>query len=121
MIKIVGFFKRRPGMTVAEFREYYETRHRLLGEKYLAGYACHYQRRFLDAMPNRATGEAQAPEYDVIMEIWYPDQAAQNAAGAKMAVPEAAREIMEDEERLFDRPAMRFFVVDEEHQSELAE
>ena len=31
--------KRRPGMSIPEFREYYETQHRLIGEKYLAGYA----------------------------------------------------------------------------------
>lgn len=120
MIKLIGLLKRRPGMGVAEFREYYETRHRLIGEKYLTGYASRYQRRFLDAAPDRATGVAPEAEYDVIMEIWYPDQATYEAASARLAEPKVAREIIEDEERLFDRPKMRFFVVREECESEVS-
>ena len=119
VIKIVGLFKRRPGMTVAEFREHYETRHRLLGEKYLSGYASRYLRRFLDPMPTQVAGKAGQAEYDVIMEVWYADQATYEAARTRMATPQAAREILEDEERLFDRPTMRFFLV-EEHESDLA-
>ncbi len=37
MIKLVMPMKRKPGMSVEAFRAYYETRHKLIGEKYLAG------------------------------------------------------------------------------------
>ena len=120
MIKVIGLLKRRPGMTVAEFREYYETRHRLIGEKYLTGFASRYRRRFLDPSPDRVTGELPEAEYDVIMEIWYPDQATYEAASARLAEPEVTREIIADEERLFDRPKMRFFLVGEERESDVA-
>ena len=36
MIKTIALLKRRPGMTVAEFREHYETHHRRIGEKYFS-------------------------------------------------------------------------------------
>ena len=53
MIKLIAPMKRRPGMSVDEFRDYYESKHRLLGEKYLAGYASKYLRRFIDPLPDR--------------------------------------------------------------------
>ena len=50
MIKMVMPMKRRPGMTIPEFREYYETKHRIIGEKYLKGYATKYMRRFTNSI-----------------------------------------------------------------------
>ena len=113
MFKTIGLLKRRPGMSVEEFREYYESNHRVIGEKYLKGNAERYIRRFLNPYPHPLTGEEVEPEYDVLLEIWYKDQAAFEATGAKLTTPEAAKEISEDEEKLFDRPAMRFFSVEE--------
>ena len=42
MIKVIMLMKRRPGMTIPEFREYYENNHRVIGEKYLNGFAVKY-------------------------------------------------------------------------------
>ena len=112
MIKVLGFLKRRTGMSVADFRHYYENHHRRLGERVLAGYACHYQRRYL---------ESDAPEgdFDVLLEVWYPDAATHQAASAFLSQPEIATEIAADEERLFERPSNRFFIVAREEASEL--
>lgn len=49
MIKVVTPLKRRSDLSREEFRNYYESHHRLLGEKYLAGYANRYLRRYLEA------------------------------------------------------------------------
>ena len=89
MIKLVMPMKRRPGMSVPEFREYYETKHRLIGEKYLKGYATRYLRRFTNPNTDR-DGQLRDPEYDVFLEIWYPDQAAYEASGALSALPQAS-------------------------------
>ena len=35
MIKVIMPMRRREGMTINQFREYYETKHRIIGEKYL--------------------------------------------------------------------------------------
>jgi len=112
MIKLVMPMKRRPGMTIPEFREYYETRHRLIGEKYLKGYATRYMRRFTNPTVDR-DGQTRDPEYDVFLEIWYPDQATMAACGKVLSAPEAQKEIRDDEERVFDMRFMRSYLVDE--------
>ena len=45
-MKVVTTLKKKAGMSTAAFREYYETHHRLIGEKYLSGYATRYVRRY---------------------------------------------------------------------------
>ena len=42
MIKVVTLLTRKPGMTRQAFIEHYESQHRLIGEKYLDGYAVKY-------------------------------------------------------------------------------
>ena len=114
MIKTVGLLKRRKELSVEEFRAYYESTHRVIGDKYLGGYACKYMRRYLN--PNSdadaATFGADG-DFDVILEIWYPDQASHAAVGKRLSAPEAAAEILEDELKLFDRDRNRFFTLTE--------
>jgi hypothetical protein len=117
MIKLVMPMKRRPGMTIPEFREYYETKHRLIGEKYLKGYATRYFRRFLNALPDRS-GELYDPEYDVILEIWYPDEETFQACNERLSLPDIVAEIREDEEKIFDMRYMRSYLT-EERESDL--
>ena len=47
MIKLISPMKRRPGISIEEFREYYEKKHRLIGEKYLTGFSIENSRRKL--------------------------------------------------------------------------
>ena len=112
MIKLVMPMKRRPGMSIEEFREYYETKHRLIGEKYLKGFATKYMRRFTNPTVDR-DGVLRDPEYDVFLEIWYPDQATMQACGAVLSSEEVRAEIRADEEQVFDMNFMRAYLVDE--------
>jgi hypothetical protein len=105
-------------MSVEEFREYYESNHRLIGEKYLKGNAERYMRRFITPVLHRVTGQPVEPDHDVILEIWYADRAAYEATSKLLRAPAAAKEIAEDEEMLFDRPRTQFYTV-EEHESDL--
>ena len=113
MFKMIGLLKRRPGMSAEAFRDYYETTHRRIGEKYLREFACHYMRRYLTAFPNPLTGITPEPEHDVLLEIWYPDRAAFELANAQFSAGDIMDEIAAEEERLFDRARMHFFFVDE--------
>jgi len=113
MVKMIVLLKRRPGMTMTEFIDYYETHHRLIGEKYLRGHAIRYVRRYLAPLPDPVSGVLQEPDHDVVMETWYPDQAACDAAMAAISEPAAAAEIAADELKLFDRPKLRAFTVRE--------
>ena len=117
MIKVVTLLTRKPGMSREAFIEYYETHHRIIGEKYLSGFATKYQRRYMRSAGFREQ-DGDAPPFDVLMEIWYPDQEALNGALAVLSTEEAQAEIAADEERLFDRELIRSYMV-EEYESEM--
>lgn len=99
-------------MSTGAFRKYYETHHRVIGEKYLSGYASRYMRRYLEPMAG-ADGKLHEPEFDVLLEIWFPDQATLQACAARLGEPSAAEEIAQDEEKLFDRSRKRSYIVEE--------
>ncbi|ARS29458.1 EthD domain-containing protein [Sphingomonas sp. KC8] len=113
MLKFVTLLKRRPGMSIADFRDYYERHHARIGVKYLSGFAHRYMRRYIVPMPNPVTGVADEPDHDVVMEIWFPDRGAFDAAMERLGEPAIAAEIAADEDHLFDRAMHRHFFVDE--------
>ncbi len=115
MLKLVSLMKRKRGLSMAQFIEAYESAsngHRLLGEKYLRPHATHYVRRFLTPVATAAHGAPQ-DDYDVLMEIWFPDRPTFDRVMAQLAEPGIAAEIAGDEERLFDRASIRSFFVEE--------
>jgi hypothetical protein len=104
--KIFYLLKRRPGMSVEAFREYYETSHAKLGAKYSQGVS-RYFRRFLDPMPNPETGESGELAYDVITELWMEDERTFLAMKEYISNNLMPPDIIEDEKNLFDRPKIR--------------
>ena len=117
MIKVIMPMRRREGMTINQFREYYETKHRIIGEKYLKGYAIKYIRRFTNPLPDR-DGNIYDPDFDVLMEIWYPDMETFENCAKSLLKPNVKKEINDDEERIFDLSLMRSYIV-EEHESQI--
>jgi len=117
MIKVISPMKRRSGMSVEDFRKYYENSHRIMGEKYLEGFAIKYIRRYTNPLLDRS-GNLNNPEFDVLLEIWYPDMETFEACKEKLSEPDVIKEIREDEEKLFDTAYMRSYIVDE-YQSEI--
>lgn len=113
-ITLITLLKRRDGMSKADFIDYYEAQHRKIGERVLEGYATRYIRRFLHPLD----GEDQPCDFDVVMEIDFPDQARMEAFFESAGQPDIAAMIAEDEEKLFDRTRIRVFTV-EEHSSEI--
>ena len=113
MFKVVMPIKRKPGMSKSEFEAYYESNHRLIGEKYLRGYAHKYTRRYLHNLNDESGAIQEDPEYDVLLEAWYPDEETFRAFLASISTPETTDEITTDEEKLFDRTSMRMYRIDE--------
>jgi EthD domain len=107
-VTVLTLLKRRPDMSKADFIAYYETNHRLIGEKVLGPWAIRYERKHLHPMD----GTDVDHDFDVAMEIEFADEAAMAACFAAMADPETQREIHEDEERLFDRSRLRSYRVE---------
>ncbi|MBX9885412.1 MAG: EthD domain-containing protein [Novosphingobium sp.] len=113
-VTILTLLKRRADMSKADFIAYYETHHRLIGEKVLGPWAIRYERKHLHPID----GSDVEHDFDVAMEIEFPDEAAMAECFAAMADPETRREITEDEERLFERPRMRVYRT-QNHRSDL--
>ena len=110
--KILIFLKRRPGMSREEFRDYYENRHVPLCMKYMNG-ARRYFRRYIDALPDPSTGKPVELAFDVITEVWFDDRAAFDTALKYAGSGILPQEVIDDEERVFDRPKSRFTWVTE--------
>ena len=104
--KILMFLKRRPGMSVEAFRDYYENRHVKLCEKYTSGVQ-RYMRRFLDPLPDPATGITEELPFDVITELWFEDEAVFQATVRYISTSAMPAEVIVDEENLFDRTKSR--------------
>ena len=117
MIKLITLLTRKVGLTREAFIEHYETHHRKIGEKYLSGYAAKYQRRYVSVEESANHAPLELP-FDVLMEIWFPNQAAMDAAMQLIASDTAQAEIVADEERLFEREQTRSYVV-EEYESDM--
>ena len=107
--KILLFMKRRPDISVDAFREYYETRHAPLAEKYSRGISC-YIRRYVEPQVHPETGEwTDAP--DVITELWFEDEKVYRGTLAYITSTLMPDEIIEDEKNLFDRSSFRIATV----------
>ena len=108
--KILLFMKRRPGMSMADFMDYYENRHVPLALKY-ASRMSGYKRRYLTPQPNPATGTVEELPYDVITELSFKDEATQQGTLKFITSSVMPEEIVEDEKQLFDRPKQRIATV----------
>jgi len=104
--KILIFLKRRPGMSMDAFRDYYENQHAKLCEKYTSGVQ-RYMRRFLDPLPDVATGKTEELPFDVITELWFEDEAVFRATVHYLSTSIMPAEVVEDEKKLFDRARSR--------------
>ena len=115
MFKTVVMLKRRSGMSMKDFMDYYENYHRKVGEKFLPE-GVYYVRRFLRGVPNPVTGEVPELDFDCLTEMWFESREAFDAAMVALGEPAVAAEIAEDEEKLFDRSKIQFCTI-EEHES----
>jgi hypothetical protein len=112
MFKTVCLLKRRSGMSFDDFKDYYETHHRKIGEKVLPK-GVRYVRRYLHPVPNPVTGESSDLEFDVLTEMWFDTRDTFEKTMAALSEPDVAAEIAEDEEKLFDRSKIRFCTIEE--------
>lgn len=108
--KVLIFLKRRPGMSLEAFRDYYEGVHSKLCEKYAIG-TRRYVRRYVQPRLNSLTGKVDELEFDVVTELWFEDRAVFDTAVDLASRGKMPAEILADEERLFDRSKTRYATV----------
>jgi EthD domain len=110
--KILIFMKRRLGMSLAKFRDYYENQHVPLCLKYNKGLK-RYLRRYIEHPVDPDTGIVTEMEYDVVTELWFADAETRDAAlrfAGRGMLPQA---VIKDEERLFNRSKTRMVAIAE--------
>lgn len=108
--KILLFMKRRPGMTVEAFRDYYENQHAPLCERYSAG-VDRYIRRYLDPQDHPETGPGGELPFDVITELWFTDETVFKGTLQYLRTTIMPDEITADELQLFDRTSFKIATV----------
>lgn len=116
MKKMMTLFKKKPGMSVDDFRTYYEEKHTKLVMRLLKS-GVSYKRNYIikagdGAVSHQVDGE-NVPPYDVITEVYFADDADYETLRKAMSDPEIARQVAEDEANFLDRPSMMVFFVDE--------
>lgn len=105
--------KRRAGLSVEEFRAYYERHHAPLAAEHAAGLS-RYVRRYWEPHDHPETGPAGELPYDVVTELWFDDEATFRATLRYLETTRMPPDIVADEERLFDRSSFRIVTVVEE-------
>lgn len=104
MIKVTVFFRRRPGMGIAEFQAYWLTTHADIVSR-LPGLKRYVQSHTLPSGYRRS----EPPPYDGIAELWFDDLAAMKALAG---TPEQ-QAVDADEGRFIDRASMGRILTDE--------
>jgi hypothetical protein len=110
--KILIFMKRRPGMSLREFRDYYENTHVPLCMKYNQGLK-RYLRRYIEHPVDAANGKVIEMDYDVVTELWFEDVKARDAALKYAGRGILPPDVIADEAKLFDRSKMRMVAITE--------
>lgn len=108
MVKSINFLKRKPGMSVEAFQEYWRTKHAGLVKKIpeLRGYA-----QCLTLLSGYRKGE---PVYDGVAELWYDDA---DAIRRIADLPES-RAALADGEKFLDTSKTAFILTEEHAQKE---
>lgn len=115
MIKVISLVKRRPDMTVEQFRAHYEAQHARAGQAVFPGRAVRYFRRYFQPIEHPTDGSPKIePEFDAIMELWFENEAAMKETLGLFVDSPLGDYIVEDEKGLFDRSKIRMFIVEEE-------
>jgi hypothetical protein len=112
MFKVMTLLSRKPGLSHAEFVDYYETRHAKLIWKTFP-WIVDYRRNFIDLTGAILGQDAAPPDFDAITEIWFADRAGYDRMLAVHAAPETGPAVSDDEDNFLDRSKIRFFIVDE--------
>jgi hypothetical protein len=106
MYRTIWLVKRKPGTTHQQFRDYYESELRLLGEELINGFGLSYERYYLYPM----TSDGAPPIYDAVTQLCFPDRDAYDRCTSGVRNdPEKARRLAEDQAKFLDHEACVHF------------
>ena len=110
MFKLIILAKRKPGMSMDQFRDYYEKRHAVL-VRTMTPTMRRYRRNYLTPLDS-ALAAGDAASYDCVTEAWFDSEAAfQSSLQSLVADTQKTTALAKDEENLFDRSMIRIFTA----------
>lgn len=115
-MKVVMLFKRKPGITLEQFREHYEKTHAPLAAQllpYFKSYTRNFVRHDMSYKSSTLGGEVN---FDVVTELTFESKEDYDLMTKALTDPAVHDQIVKDEEQFMDRsPGGRLiFFVDEE-------
>jgi len=115
MIKLVVMLKKHSDISVEEFERHYEEVHAPLGLRLMPS-ALRYIRKYLDSRGSKASPTVD-DAFDVITEVWFASLNDYEQAMSAIRTSAGAAQLIEDEHKLFDRAATRYYLITEERES----
>jgi uncharacterized protein (TIGR02118 family) len=109
MVKAIALLKRKPGLSLEQFRKHYEEVHAPLAKR-LFPFMRKYVRKYVTATPFSPAGTE--PKFDCITEEWFDSMEAFQTM-MDIYASETGRPIREDEKELFDMTKLQYLFVEE--------
>lgn len=113
MLKLTMLMKRKPGMSFADFRAYYETRHAPLASA-LCPNLVRYTRTYVtQCIPMSRRAPAFEDDFDCITECWYDVEGGWEERAKDLLPPDVFKQMAADEEHFLDRTRTRLLITEE--------
>jgi hypothetical protein len=116
MIKAMGLYSKKAGMSSEAFFQRYEYGHAPLVREIFSGCFAAYTRSYAHLEAAALAGVfagAPALGFDSLTQLWYRQQADIDRTGERMSQPQNGERLSDDEQHLFDRGALLSFRVHE--------
>ena len=112
MFKMIVLLKKKPGMSDAAFRDYYEGHHAQLVRR-SAPQMRKYVRNYLTPIGNEVYVADEGGAVSCVTEAWFQSKEDFDQTVADILNSDTAEALVRDEENLFDRPFIRWFAAEE--------
>lgn len=109
-MKVIAMYKRKPGLSVEQFRQHYETSHVPMSMR-LFPFMTDYRRNYIRR--DSESPAANAFDFDVITELTFESPSHHQRMLQQMTDPAIRKEVEQDEIQFMDRSAAVYFIVDE--------
>lgn len=115
MFKVLIFARRRPDLDRQTFISLYETQHMTLSDRLVADGTLppmvDYRRNYVIKTHDANIGSP--PDFDVVTEAWFENEAAFSANREGVSRPDIAQLVMDDLGSFLDLTSLTYVVVDE--------
>ena len=112
MFKLIAFLTRKPGKTLAQFRDHYENSPLPMARRTFPQILEH-RRNYIDQGGVMFPADGPAPQWDCLAEIWFESRAGFDSMVATVMDPKAGAELREDEVKFLDSAKTGMLMVEE--------